>query len=236
MLEDQIIKPNTTTIVAPAIPPHAPSLWRNTIIFSIVLTVFAAVYYYFYRGTFSVSIANRTLGDVAVILIGLSFILSSICYFWNFADHLIIYRKQLGIVGFVYALIHALVIVFYLDPIFTNFASYLEQPNFLAYSLGLAAILMFAGMTAISINALMHKIGGKLWRELLQAGYIAYVFSIIHFVLLSYPFWIRWFTERRTFLPPFGLLTALFGILVILMRITLMIHKITHEKNNSPTL
>ncbi len=236
MLEDEIIKPNTTTIVTPATPPHAPSLWRNTIVFSIVLTVFAAVYYYFYRGTFSVSIANRTIGDVAVILIGLSFILSSICYFFNFADHYISYRKQLGVVGFAYAVIHALVIIFYLEPIFTNFAEYLEQPAFLSYSLALAALIMYAGMIVISTQTMIHKIGGKLWRELLRAGYIAFVLSIIHYVLLSYPFWIRWFTERRTFLPPFGLLTASFGILVILMRIALMIHKITHEKNNSPTL
>jgi DMSO/TMAO reductase YedYZ heme-binding membrane subunit len=236
MLEDQIIKPNTSTIVSPAIPAHPPSLWRNTIIFSIILSILIGLYFYAYRGTFTLSTANRVLGEVAIILIGLSFVLSSICYFWNFADHYISYRKQLGVVGFAYAVIHTLVIIFYLDPIFTNFAEYLEQPAFLSYSLALAALIMYTGMIVISTQTMIHKIGGKLWRELLRAGYIAYVFSILHYILLSYDFWLRWFTERRTFLPPFGLITTLFGILVILMRLALMIHKITHEKNNPQPL
>ncbi len=229
MLEETIFKKNSTTIVSPGNPPHTPSLWKNTIIFSIILTGVVWTYSYLYRGTFNVGMANRGLGDVAIILIGLSFILSSICYFWNFADRYIIYRKQLGVVGFVYAIIHTLVIVLYLDPIITDFATYLEQTNFISYSLALSALFIYGGMVIISTNAMIHKIGGKLWRELLRVGYIAFVFSIVHYVLLSYPFWIRWFTERGTFLPPFGLLVSLFSILVILMRIILWIHKLTHK-------
>lgn len=229
MLEEQIIKPNTTTIVSPATPAHPPSLWRNTIIFSILLYIVVTIYYWFNRGTLNISMANRAVGDVAIILIGLSFVLSSVCYFWNFADHLIVYRKQLGVVGFIYAMIHTLVIIFYLDPVFQNWADYLEQLNFISYSLALAALLMYGGMVMISTKNIIHKIGGKLWRELLRVGYLAYIFSIIHFILLSYSYWVRWFTKPTTVLPPFGIFTALFGILVILMRVALMIHKITHK-------
>lgn len=242
MLEDNVIKPNTTTIVSPATPVHPPSLWKHTIIFSIILWAVIAFYYFVNGQIMNVSMANRAIADVSIILIGLSFVLSSVCYFWNFADHLIVYRKQLGVVGFVYAVIHTLVIILYLDPIFQNWAYYLEQPNFTSYSLALAALFMYGGMVIISAKNIIHKIGGKLWRELLRVGYLAYIFSLIHFILLTYPSWLRWLTDRQTILPPFGILTALFGILVILMRVMLMIHKLTHkpfpnaETNNPQTL
>lgn len=231
MLEETILKRNYTPLKPPAKPPHPPSLWKNTTVFSITLYIVLGLYYFINRGMFNISIANRAFADEAIILIGLSFVLSSVCYFWNFADHFIIYRKQLGVVGFIYAVIHTLVIILYLNPIYTNLPSYLTQPYFLSYSLALAALLMYGGMVIISQQSVIHKIGGKLWRELLRVGYLAYIFSIIHYVMLDYDYWFQWFKGPTSWFPPFGFFTSVFGILVILMRLALMVHKLTHPIN-----
>ena len=51
---------------------------------------------------------NKSAADTAVVLMGLSMLLSSICYFWNSFDWAIIYRKYLGLIGFAFAIAHLL--------------------------------------------------------------------------------------------------------------------------------
>jgi DMSO/TMAO reductase YedYZ heme-binding membrane subunit len=204
----------------PNIPAH--HLWRDIIIYSLFILIITCLYYFAQRGRFSFSTLNSAFGDVSILLIGLSFALSGICYYWNFADHFIIYRKQLGVVGFSYAMIHGLISLFFLEEARPILLYYLQSENVLAFTSAVVALLIYAGMVIVSTKYVIHQIGGAMWRKLLRVGYIAYFLSVLHFGLQSYPYWVRWLSGKSTnMLPSFGLITFLFGVAVLFLRIFL---------------
>ena len=159
-----------------------------------------------------------------MLLIGLSFALSGICYFWNFADHYIIYRKQLGVVGFGYVFLHGILSLFFLPEYQPVLFYYLEKETILAFLFALIAMVIYAMMIIISTKTMIQKIGGHTWRMLLRVGYIAYAFSLVHMWLNNYTFWLRYLSgQGKSPLPSFGLLTFLAGIVVIILRIAVWI-------------
>ena len=207
-----------------------PSLWKDTIIYSIFIFIVVSLYYFVQRGQYNFIIANRVSGDVGILLIGLSFALSGICYYWNFADHFIMYRKQLGVVGFSYAVIHSLISLFFLPEAKPILLYYLQSENLLEFTSAVVAIGIYTGMVIVSTKYVVHQIGGTMWRKLLRVGYIAFALSIFHFGIQSYPYWLNWLIGNSTTLfPSFGLIIFVFGIAVIVLRIFLWI-SLSHKK------
>lgn len=201
--------------------PQEKRLWGETIIYSGIIFVVVAAYYFATNQTFSDRILNRVVGDVALLLIGLSLILSSVCYFWNFADKYIIYRKHLGLVGFGYMVFH---IVF--SILFTAYSPfpgyYLEDKRIASFIAALIATLIFLGMTFISNRFAIHEIGPARWRKLMRFGHLAFLLVLFHFGAKGMPYWIPWLTGKSdTLFPSFGLIVFLFGSVVILLRIAL---------------
>lgn len=185
-------------------------------------------------GTLPVTM-NKALADSAMILIGLSFALSSLCYFWDFFDCLIIYRKYLGLVGFALGVAHGVMsFVFYLywkprgyetNPIFIldhqwDFGIFFVS-NLYAFASAMVAFLIFLMMTAISNQYAIHELGGIWWRRLLRLGYIAYIFATIHFAIKNIPEWREAFSMTTPTLPPLNFVIFLLVGAVIIMRLAL---------------
>lgn len=178
---------------------------------------------------------NKALADGAMILIGLSFALSGLCYFWNFIDTKIIYRKYLGLAGFAFGLAHGIMsAIFYFvwkprgyeeNPIFIlghqwDFGSFLV-PNQYAFASAAVAILIFALMAAISNQYAVHELGGVWWRRLLRVGYIAYIFATIHFAIKNIPEWWAMYASPEFELPPLNFFIFLLVCGVIGLRLAL---------------
>lgn len=178
---------------------------------------------------------NKALADSAMILIGLSFALSGLCYFWDFIDTKIIYRKYLGLAGFAFGLAHGIMsAIFYFlwkphgyetDPIFTlghqwDFGSFLV-PNQYAFASAAVAILIFAMMAAISNQYAVHELGGVWWRRLLRVGYVAYIFATIHFSIKNIPEWRAMYRSPEFELPPLNFFIFLLVCGVIGLRLAL---------------
>ena len=205
-------------------PSSGMRLWSDIIVYSLVLFIVVSSYFFIQRGSYDFGIFSQVLSNVGMLLIGLSFALSGICYFWNFADHFIIYRKQLGVVGFGYVFTHGIFSLFFLPEYRPILFYYLEKETIVAFLFALIAIMIYIMMIVISTKTMIQKIGGHTWRMLLRVGYIAYAFSLVHMWLNSYPFWLRYLSgQGRSPLPSFGLLTFLEGILVIILRIAVWI-------------
>ena len=205
-------------------PISGMRLWSDIIVYSLVLFIVVSSYFFIQRGSYDFGIFSQVLSNVGMLLIGLSFALSGICYFWNFADHFIIYRKQLGVVGFGYVFTHGIFSLFFLPEYRPILFYYLEKETIVAFLFALIAIMIYIMMIVISTKTMIQKIGGHTWRMLLRVGYIAYAFSLVHMWLNSYPFWLRYLSgQGRSPLPSFGLLTFLAGILVIILRIAVWI-------------
>ena len=199
-------------------------LWSDIIVYSLVLFIVVSSYFCIQRGSYDFGIFSQVLSNVGMLLIGLSFALSGICYFWNFADHYIIYRKQLGVVGFGYVFLHGILSLFFLPEYQPVLFYYLEKETILAFLFALIAMVIYAMMIIISTKTMIQKIGGHTWRMLLRVGYIAYAFSLVHMWLNNYTFWLRYLSgQGKSPLPSFGLLTFLAGIVVIILRIAVWI-------------
>jgi DMSO/TMAO reductase YedYZ heme-binding membrane subunit len=198
-------------------------LWLYTLIFGGLIFVAGSLYLFARRGNYDLYIANKVFATTALVLIGFSFALSGLCYFWDFVDTKIIYRKHLGLSGFVFALVHIITSVWFLPHKFSWPVWFAD--NLTSVVLGVLALLIFTIMAAISNRYAIEELGSKSWRIALRIGYIAFVFVIVHFTLLKYNGWINWFKTREPFLPPLSLLEVIFGLVVIILRIALWISK-----------
>lgn len=192
-------------------------VWRRVFVFSLVVLVMVFAYQWLDTGKASLRTWNKSYADGGMILIGLSFVLSSICYFWNFADTKIIYRKDLGMAGFYMVLVHGLYSMFLNSH--TKWYEYFNQSNLLSVTFALGSIVIFAIMALNSNKFAVHELGGKNWRRVLRTGYIAYIFALVHTGLQVSDEWIVW--VRTWGLPPLSMVVVAFGVLVILLRIIL---------------
>jgi len=203
--------------------PREARLWGETIVYSIIIMIIVTGYYVVTNASFSQRILNRAVGDVALLLIGLSLILSSVCYFWNFADKYIIYRKHLGLVGTGYMILH---IIF--SVLFSSYAPfpgyYLEDKRIASFIAALIATIIFVSMAMISNRYAIREIEASRWRKLMRIGYIAFPLVLFHFGAKGMPYWLPWLTgQSESLFPAFGLIVFLFGLTVILLRIALLI-------------
>ncbi len=202
-------------------PAHASHLWLDVAMYSIVIFVMISLYLFATQGRYDIRSLSRASANVGILLIGLSFMLSGLCYFWNFADHFIIYRKQLGVIGFLYAILHAGLVIMR-TGINILIPSSLSQMGDIGLISAEIAILMYIAMIIISTRFVIHEIGGQRWRQLLRAGYIAFFLSLVHMFVQGGTYWLSWLTGKSSgIFPSIGLLVFLFGLGVIVLRIRL---------------
>lgn len=212
-------------------------LYLKTLFFSFL--IFGLTYFYL-DSQDARNILNKTVADTSVILISSSMLLSSLCYFWNFVDTKIIYRKHLGLIGFAYLLIHI-----YLS--LTSFLSLFKPTIWLHGTYwplltGFIALLIFTMMALISNKYSAIKLGGYGWRLLLRSGYIAVALTWIHVFLLKSSRIISWYAEGAKTTPPSSLFLLIFMSIVIIMRVLLWLsilkkkHSSSSENISSPVL
>lgn len=197
--------------------------WRKTLLFSTIIFIAGSLYLFLRRGSYDLHIANKVLAVTALVLIGFSLVLSAICYFWDFADKQIIYRKYLGITGFAFASVHTIISLFFLPTHFSFPTHFLD--DWLPFLAGLVALIILTYMASISNNQAIKKLGGKTWRKLMRiTGYTALILTITHLTLLKYPGWLRWLRKINK-LPPLSLIAFIFAISVLLLRLALWLSK-----------
>lgn len=213
--------------------------WINCITLGSLIFVLLLWYQIFRETDSFINLINRTLADSAMILIGLSFALSGIGYFFNFADHLVQYRKYLGLVGFWMILAHgvySLINYLFVNTLSNRFNLYytwnvlgIKISNLIAFGFGLLSLLIFIMMAIISNNWAVKKITAPTWRRLLRLGYIAYLLGGLHFVIKRISVWNYWW-ENITPYPPLSLTIAVIIIIVIILRIALQIKLVENKQ------
>jgi len=205
--------------MTPVTTPTAPSetaLYFRVGIFSLLLFGSCYAYTSFLKipGTL-----NKSVADTAIILVGLSMLLSSLCYFWNFFDSVIRYRKHLGLVGFAYAIAHLVLSLSAFQALLK--VETWEKGLMWPALTGVIAMVIFAIMAIISNSMMAQLLGGKVWRAILRTGYIAIIFVCVHVVLLKFPRWLTWYTSGMQTLPSLSLIVTLFMLIVLIMRVIL---------------
>lgn len=162
---------------------------------------------------------NKSVADTAILLMGFSMILSSVCYFWNRFDKLIVYRKYLGLIGYAFFIAHFVLSFSAFTRLFS--IENWEKGGLLAPTTGLIATIIFTVMALISNTFAAAKLGGKMWKFILRTGYIAVIFVTIHVIALRGTRWLTWFQEGMPTPPSMSLLVSIFMLIVLTMRVAL---------------
>lgn len=202
--------------VKKAKPKTELELYVRVLVFG--LFIFAVFYLYiFWQGL--PGALNKAVADAGIVLIGLSMLLSGLCYFWDFVDTKIIYRKYLGLIGYAFALVH-------IGLSFPTFDRFLSPEGWedgvpRAPLAGFIATAIFTIMAMISNKFSIESLGGKSWRLILRTGYIGVVFVWLHVYFLRVSRWAEWFVSREIRPPSLSLIMTIFMTLVVLMRIAL---------------
>lgn len=188
------------------------------------LFIFDIFFFYVFiaSGPFTLLSTSNVIAATAAIMIGSSFALSGLCYYFTILDRYIFYRKYLGLIGFWLALLYSTMLLF-VNPE-RYFYGFFENIGSLDFILGLSAMTIFTMMALISNKWAMLKIGPKNWRRLLRLGYLAYGMLVIRAFDLEKDMWTQWL-QMPGGLPPVRLVISLFAVLIILLRISLIFSK-----------
>lgn len=215
---------------------HRYRLWIYSLLWGIVLTIVASGYIYLQSRQFNLFFINHAVAFSGLVLINMSHALSGLSYFWKIGANKLAWRKELGVVGFVLALLHATISSFFLKPIYIFPDFIFDNPlPFIASS---SAVLIFTMMFIVSNFGIPRKIGGVLWRQLLRVGYVGIFFVMIHIFLQAAPAWKNWLTRFQPALPPLSLLLFIFSLFTIGLRIVLwysLKNKNTQGKQLTPS-
>ncbi|MFZ1721031.1 MAG: hypothetical protein WAU07_00845 [Microgenomates group bacterium] len=200
-------------------------LYFNTTVFGLVVFAF----FYAYNASLGIpSLLNKAVADAAVILIGLSMMLSGLCYFWNFVDTKIIYRKYLGLIGFAFVIVHMLLSLSAFNKLVDPAAW--QSGAVLPVIEASVATAIFTIMALISNAYAATELGGVVWRRILRTGYIALIFALMHVVLLKIDRWVTWWTEGVSRPPAGSLIVSVFIILVLVLRLALWVSQVLSAK------
>lgn len=179
-------------------------------------------YYLFIRlGSFSPPIANKSLADVSLVLLGIVLLAGPLSRLYTRFDSWINYRKELGILAFITGAVHVYLSMFVLarrGP----FGLYQSRP-LVAYS-GLLGLLIMTYLFIISFEFVKKKLGVKTWWKMQYWGArITGVAIFVHMSVFKYSEWNTWLGGKAEDLarpdwPPVSLLVAIFFAFVILTR------------------
>lgn len=222
-------------------------LWTNAIVTGGL--IYAGVAWYLVASTGEYNpwyLANQAAAETGLILIIMSFVMSSVVYFWDFADHYLIYRKYWGITGFAFVLVHGLYSLtnYYLayyqiclqklavsagcSTGEANFNLLYNWPvfgytvnNFIAFAFGVMGLGIFIIMAGIS-NTWATRLLGKYWRWFLRLGYLGMFYGALHAGIKRAAVWQDWLVHFDR-LPPLSLITVSLVLIAILARVTLQI-------------
>lgn len=163
--------------------------WRQLFQFSVVPIVFWLVqfivqYFWLARGEVGRSLA-RSFALAGATLIGAALFSSAIFRFYPpWAEHWRI-RRYLGVSGAVLVSMHALSVYYFYFQMRVSDAYYSLNPFENPIVFGSFALFIFIVMACTSTDWMVEKLTPKWWKRIHRLVYLAYMASILHFILIN---------------------------------------------------
>lgn len=197
-------------------------IWTHS--WTIALFLFVSFLFLVYKldDNFDFLTISKSLAGTSALLFGFSFALSGFCYWWDFLDTKIAYRKQLGLVAYFLALSYSLSLLI-LDPhkYLFGFFKNLFTADVL---LGTISMTIFTFLALISTDKMMMKIGPKKWRYALRFGYLAWLLLALRAYVIEQDLWMAYLKSFEGFPPP-RLLLSLYVLAILAFRISVDVSK-----------
>jgi len=203
-------------------PTMQMRMWEFSLVIGILVFIAAYIGVAFLDQTNGTLQVSKALAGTGAVLIGISFSLSGFCYYWDFLDKKIAYRKYIGLVGYWFAFAYSFSLLFVNpDRYLYGFFKYFWTADFL---LGVTAMAMLTFMAVISNNSAMRILGPHRWRVALRIGYLAWLLLAVRAWILENDLWREWFLSLDGF-PPLRLVLTFLVILVVLFRLSVDLSK-----------
>lgn len=144
------------------------------------------LYFQFYNfGKLTPSEMIKTTGLLAIALLSLTLFVGPVCRFFPSLDILKAHRKFWGILSFLIALIHGILIYIYyfnynLSRLFDP-----AGPKYYGLLIGLVALLILLVVTLTSNKTALNSLSPKTWKRVQSLSYIALIFAVGHFYLVE---------------------------------------------------
>lgn len=188
---------------------------------SILSTVVFGLSYWYLISMGIGSALNKAVADTSVIFISLSMLLTSLCFFWDFVDTKIVYRKHLGLIGFAYAIVHT-ALSWEATKKLLDIVAW-QNGKVLPVLTASLALFIFTIMALISNNYAARELGGIWWRRILRTGYIGLLLVLAHVALLKMSRWVEWYNTGMARPPALSLIVSALIVVTILGRVLLEI-------------
>ena len=197
-------------------------IWTRSFIFSLIIFALFILATAMLEKSFDFVIFNRAMAGTSAFMFASAFSLSGFCYYWDFLDTKIAYRKYLGLLGFWYALAYSIsLLIVSPDKYLFGFMDNLFTADIL---LGLESMLIFGFIAVISNDKIMLQMGPHRWRKTLRLGYIAWALLAIRAYSIEKNLWLEYLQSFEGFPPP-RLPLSLLVIAVIVFRISISCSK-----------
>ena len=197
-------------------------LWRNSWLVALVIFVLSWLYQLAAGDDVNWFMFSKALAGTAGVLIAASFALSGFCYYFDFLDTKLGYRKYLGLLGFYSALAYSVSLpILYPERYAYGLSAHLFDAEVI---LGLIAMVILAGTALISNTTMMQMLGPRRWRQYLRLGYLAMVLFIVRAYLLEHELWFDWMSQPQG-LPPGRMVLSLINLGVIGLRVAMWLDK-----------
>ncbi len=216
---------------------HKPSGFRDyciAVLLAAVVFVFFSLYLVTRRGYFfdapvtadPLFVPNKAIACAGMTLLAFTFLLGPLSRYFNRWDHLLAYRKEIGIVGGFLAVFHAFVSYYLLPLKFPQTKYSLDNLYTLA---GLIGVSLLVFLFIISLKRVIALMNGQVWWLLQRWGLrLAVIATIIHVFVMKWAGWVKWVKQgggkataelANPWMPGLGILASLFIAWVVIVRL-----------------
>lgn len=150
-------------------------------------------------------------------MLGISFGISLAVRYLNAPKKLFDYRREFGLVGYLYSLGYTLAIMS--QSPHQYFGDFPMRLLTLPTMLGIIAIAILTVMFLISNRIAVTSLGFRRWKRVMRLGYAAYAALVIRAILVEGETWLAWLAEPAG-LPPPRLVLSIFASVVIVAGIS----------------
>lgn len=194
---------------------------------------YAIVRYHLYKGVpwseLPLYISNKALALSAIVLIALSYIVSSLAKFWpnTFGDTFLA-RKFFGLTGFGLAALHSALSLVNLIvsgrakyPAYFDAAGAVTEKGWFAIGFGAVSFLLFSAVASTSLPFIGKNLSKERWHTIQRLGYLGLIFALLHVGVMGLAGWQAPETWPGGLLP-ISLIAALTIVVALVLRIVVV--------------
>lgn len=217
---------------------HKPSSTKDYFFAALIalgFTLLLGIYLYFRRGYLFdapvtagwLYVPNKVIGGVSLLMLSLTFLTGPVIRYFDKFDHMLKYRKEIGVVGGLLAIAHAIISIWLVPAKFDLWSIFSPDRYLVAFS-GLTGVLLLSILLVASWKSIIQKIGGVRWWFLQRWGIrLVVLATALHLLPMKWSGWVTWFNAGTKQTPellnpwmtPASLLVALFLAWVVIVRL-----------------